>query len=33
MLLEEMIAEEMRKEGLNPKKPCHVVMFWSRRLD
>jgi len=33
MFLEEMVNEDMRKEGLDPKKPCHVLLFWAKRLD
>jgi len=33
MFLEEMISEEMISEGLDPKKPCHVLLFWAKRLD
>lgn len=32
MLLEEMIIEDMIAEGLNPKKPCDILLFWSRRI-
>lgn len=33
MFLEEMVIEDMIKEKLDPKNPCHVLLFWARRLN